>query len=98
MWQCYQILSGFLFNGHLPRVSRQSRLLANDKGEYEKIPEVVHRSPGIYLTAEKTLENLSQETVASNEVPLPQNKICGIAHHVIEGEGRKGVKDYLGMI
>jgi hypothetical protein len=32
---CHQLLSGFLLNGHLPRVSRQSRLSANDNGDNE---------------------------------------------------------------
>ena len=36
---------------HLPRVSRQSRLSDNDKGDNERIPGAVHRSPGICLTA-----------------------------------------------
>ena len=51
-WFKFQVLSGFLINDHLPRVSRQSRLAANDKGNNEMIPRAVHRSPGIYLTAE----------------------------------------------
>ena len=53
-WRCHQILSGFLANGHLPRVSRQSRLSANDKGDNEIIPGAVHRAPDIYLTAEES--------------------------------------------
>ena len=43
---------GLLANDHLQRVSRQSRLSGNDKGDNEIIPGAVHRSPGIYLTAE----------------------------------------------
>ena len=43
-----QLLSEF----YLPRVSRQSRLSANNKGDIEMIPETVHRYPGIYLTGE----------------------------------------------
>ena len=35
--------------------------LANDKGDNEMILGALHRSPG--LTAEKTPENLNQETV-----------------------------------
>ena len=50
--RCHQLLFGFLANVHLPRVSRQSRLSANDKGNNETIPEAVHRS-GIHLTAEE---------------------------------------------
>ena len=40
-------------NGHLPRVSRQSHLSVNDKGDNEMIPKAVQRSPVIYLTAEE---------------------------------------------
>jgi hypothetical protein len=40
-------------NGHLPRMSWQSHLSANDKGDNEMIPGVVHRSHAIYLIAEE---------------------------------------------
>ena len=43
-------LSGFLANGQLPRMSRQS---ANDKGDNKMIPGSVRRYPNIYLTAEE---------------------------------------------
>ena len=33
VWRYCQILSGFLVNGHLPRVSRLSRFSANDKDD-----------------------------------------------------------------
>ena len=36
-----------------PRVSLQSRLSGNDKGENEMIPGAVHRSPGIYFSSEE---------------------------------------------
>ena len=49
----HQLLSGFLANGHLARVSRLS---ANDKIDNEMVPGAVHRSPGIYLTA-RVFEN-----------------------------------------
>ena len=35
VWQFHEFLSEFLANGHLPRVLRQSRLPANDKGGNE---------------------------------------------------------------
>ena len=41
--------------GHLPRVSRLS---ANDQGDNGMILGVVHRSPGIYPTAEDNLGKL----------------------------------------
>jgi hypothetical protein len=44
--------SGFLAKGHLPRMTRQSLLSANDKGDV-MIQETLHRSPGIYLAAEE---------------------------------------------
>ena len=53
VWRCHQLISEFLAKGHLPRMCHQSRLRANDKGDNEKIPGAVHRSPGIYLTAEE---------------------------------------------
>ena len=49
VWRCYQLLSGFLVNGHLPQGSCPS---ANDKGDNEMILGFVHRSD-IYLTGEK---------------------------------------------
>ena len=42
-------------NGHLPRVSRQSRV-SDDKGDSEVKPVVVHRYPENCLTAEKSPE------------------------------------------
>ena len=53
VWRFQQLLSDFLAKGHLPRVSRQSRLSANDKRGNEMIPGAVHRSPGIYFTPEE---------------------------------------------
>ena len=50
VWRCHQLLSGFLAQDHFPRVSRQSRLSANDN---ELIPGAVHNSLGIYLIAEE---------------------------------------------
>ena len=55
VWRCYQLLSGFLVNGHLLRVPCQSGLLANDKDVNEMIPGAVYTSPGIYIAAEESL-------------------------------------------
>ena len=55
MQRCHQLLSGFLAKVHLPRVSRQSRLSANDKRGNEMVPGALHRSLGICLIAEETL-------------------------------------------
>ena len=55
VWQCHELLSGFLANGPVPRVSRMS---ANDKGDNDMIPRTVHRSPGIYLVPDETQENI----------------------------------------
>ena len=48
-----KLLSGVPANFDLSRVSRQSSLSANDKGDNDMIPGAVHRSSGIYLTAEE---------------------------------------------
>ena len=55
VWQYHHLLSWFSANGHLSRVSRQSHLSSNNKGDNVMKPGVVHRSPGIYLTAEENL-------------------------------------------
>ena len=47
-------MSWFLVISHLPRVSYQSCLSVNDKGDIEIITGTVHTS-GIYLTAEENL-------------------------------------------
>ena len=74
----------FQAKGHLPRVSRQSRLSANDKGDNEMIPGAVHRAPGIYLTAEEKtgkpqLGDRVMKTRAANDrrkwSPLPPNVV-----------------------
>jgi hypothetical protein len=54
MKRCYQLLSGFLAKRHVPRVSLQSLLSANDS-DIEIIPRTVHRSPGIYLKVEENI-------------------------------------------
>ena len=46
-------MSGFLANGNLPQLSRQSRLSANDKDDSEMIPGAVPKSQGIFLAAEE---------------------------------------------
>ena len=53
IWRCHQLLSGFLTNDHVPRVSHHSCLSVNDKGDEVKIPEIVQRFPGIDLTNEE---------------------------------------------
>ena len=53
VWQYHQLLSEFLPKGHLPRMSLQSYIPANDMGDNGMIPGAVHRSPGIYFTAEE---------------------------------------------
>ena len=54
VWRYDQLLSRLLDNGHLLRVSRQSRLFTSNMDDEETIPEAVHRSSGIYLTAEES--------------------------------------------
>ena len=74
-------LSGLLVKGHLSRVSRQSHISANDKGDNEMIPEAMHKSPGIYLTPEENhgklqlgdhLRKVVRPVIASNGVSCLQ--------------------------
>ena len=78
---CHQILSGFQNKGHFSRLSRQSYLSVNIKGDNQMIPEVVNRYPGICSTAEKNtgkphledrLMKVMRPFIASNGVPLLQ--------------------------
>ena len=65
----------------LPRVSRQSRLSPNDKGDNEMIPGAVHRSLEICRTAEENPRQSQlgdhRPVIASNEVPFLQMTSVG---------------------
>ena len=63
----------------LARVSRQSRVSLNSKGDNEMVPGAVHRSAGIYLIAEENpgkpqlgdrLRNAVRPVIASNVDPF----------------------------
>ena len=49
----YQLISGFLSDDHLPRVSCQSGVSVGDKSDNVMIPVIVERCPGIYFKAEE---------------------------------------------
>jgi hypothetical protein len=75
--------SGFLANGHLPRMSRPS---ANYKGDNEVKPGAVHRSTGICFTAEDNpgksqlgdpLIKAARPVIASNGVPFLHMRSVG---------------------
>ena len=101
MCRCHQLLSGFLPNDHLPRISRLS---ANGKGDNEMIPGTVHRSHGIYLTAEGNsgkplLEDHHEGCATSHRLkwgPLPPNDVSRTTQHVSKREGRKKLNDRVG--
>ena len=74
--------------------------VANDKDDYEMIPGTVHRSPGIYLTAEKNPGNHSYETVrlrgcaTSHRLkwdPFLQMRLIG--SHSTSGREKEGKKE-----
>ena len=91
VWRYYQLLSGFLTKGHLPRVSRQSRLSANDKGDDEKIPGAVYRSTDICPTAEENpgKPKLGDRLKRAVRPVIDSNNVCRIAQHARKGEGRE---------
>ena len=72
--------------------------VANDKGDNEMIPVAVHRSPGIYFTAEENprkpqlgdrlMKGLCDQSPPQMG-PFPLNEVGRIAQHVRKGEGRK---------
>ena len=71
--------------------------VANDKGDNEMILGAVHRSPGIYLTAEENprkpqlgdrlMKRLCDQSCLKWG-PFPPNEIGRIAQHIRKGEGR----------
>ena len=86
MRSCHQLLSAFLANGHLPRLSCQSSLTDNDKGDNGVKQETVHRSPCIYLTVEENprkpqlgegMMKVVLPIIASNGIPYFQMKSAG---------------------
>ena len=86
---------------HTIRVSRQSLLSANDKGDNEMVRGLCTDLLAFTLKLRKTRENLSQETIdegcaTSYHVKwssLLQNEIGRIAQHVSNRNGRKQGKD-----
>ena len=72
----HQLLSGFVASDNLPRLSRQSRLSANDKGDNEMIPGTVHSLLAFALQLRKTPETSTRRpsmkavrpVIISNEV------------------------------
>ena len=56
VYRYYQLVYRFLAKGRLFLVSRQSHLSAIYKDDNQMIPEVVHRSPGIYIRADENPE------------------------------------------
>ena len=59
VWWCHQRLSRFLANDHLPQVSRQSRMSANNKGDNEVKPGLCTDVLAFTLRLSRTPENLS---------------------------------------
>ena len=102
VWRCYQLLSRFLAKARLPRVSRHSRSVVNNKGDNEMIPEAVHRSPGICLTAEENPrkprkpsdEGAVRPVISSNGVLFFQMRSVG--SHSTSGREKEGNKERMG--
>ena len=93
--RCLQLLSGFLVSGHLPWMSRQSYLLANDTSDSEVILGAVHKFPDIYLTTEENPRKLqlgNEDCVNGPHIkwgPLPPNDVCRITQRGENGGIRK---------
>ena len=82
IWRCHRLLSGFLVKVHLPRVSRQSGLSANDKRDYEGLSTDPLVLPYSWGKPRKTWPSrLLMKSVwliiASNGVPYLQMRSAG---------------------
>ena len=99
MWRCHQLLSGVLGNGHLPRVQRQSRLSASDKGENDIIQRTLVQISWHLTYSRGTLRKTSargpsmravRSVIASNGVPYLQ--LMSVGSSVCWEERRKGIR------
>ena len=83
--RCLQLQYEFLPEFHLSPVSRHSSLLTDRKVDTEVKSGAVHRSHGIYLTAEEiqSYETVSwrnlQSVIISNRTLYPPNDVGRIA-------------------
>ena len=75
-----------------PSVTSVTRV-ANDNGDNEMIPETVHRSPGISLTAEENPRKTSADEGAVRPVIASYLQMISVEPHIRNGEGRKDGKD-----
>ena len=81
---------------------RVSHVVTNDKGGNEMILGAVHRSPGIFLTAEENPrkplpdEGAVRPVIASNGVPFIQIKSVG--SHSTSGREKEGNKERTGWL
>ena len=96
--RCHQLLSRFLANGHLPRVSCQSRLLANETGDNEMIlgcyAEISSHLSYSWtkprkISARKLSMKAVQPVAASNGVPYI--KMTSIGWQSTSGREKEGV-------
>ena len=76
-------------------MSRQSSLSDNNKGDNEKMMEVMHRSTGIFLMTEENSgkpqlgDRLIKVVLLVITPQIPANKFGTIAQHVKEGKGKE---------
>ena len=83
-----------------------SHLSANDKGDNKMIPRAVHRSPGIYITAEKNSKSSGRRRFYGGRTvshrlkwgPLPQNEAGRIAQYVWKIGGKKQGYDWWDLL
>ena len=102
LYVCHQFLSRFLFNGHLPWVSRQLCLLANDKNDSGVKLGLYPDLLAFTLQLRKILSRrLSDEDYSTSCClkwgPLPLIDVGRITQHVRVGErskGRYGVNEH----
>ena len=102
-WRFHQLLSRFLVKGHLPRLSSQLRLSANDNGDNEMMPGAVHELLAFTVWLRKTSAKRPSDEGCANShrlkwSPLPPNDVGSISERAREGEGRKRLGWRLGPI
>jgi hypothetical protein len=90
MWRCNQLLSGFLANDHLPRVSRQLFLPINDKCDTGRMCLTAEENPEKSQPGERLIKAV-RSVIASNGAPYFQMRPLG--SHSKSGREKERMKE-----
>ena len=96
VWRCHQLLSGFLANDHLPRLSCQSHMsLMSDNATIRGCAQISWHLP---YSWGKAVDEGCATSHRPKWGPLPPNEVVRAVQHVKNWKGRKVGKDGVGYL